>query len=138
MAALDLADVRPLKPGKLGQDLLRPAAGEARTTSKDGLMSREPGRRERPAQFLGESNTDTGGDFFRVTWGPPFCLEKFFSSGPQKSGPGKAQGRFEIPAHRKQSEEQQATPTTTQTALPHCRCDVYSTQPQVMIPHAWG
>ncbi len=25
---LDLADVRPMKPGQLGQDLLRPAAGE--------------------------------------------------------------------------------------------------------------
>ena len=63
MPALDLADVRPMKPGQLGQDLLRPAAGEAEMTSKDGLMSREPGRRERPAQFLGKRQASTGGDF---------------------------------------------------------------------------
>jgi len=45
LASFDLADVRPMKPGQLGQDLLRPAAGEAEE-----------------AHFLGERQTGAGGD----------------------------------------------------------------------------
>ena len=57
---------------------------------------------------------------FSGDMGTSFLFEKVFSFGPQKSGPGKTQGRFETPTHRTQSEEQPATPTITQTALPPC------------------
>ena len=44
LPSFDLADVGSVKPGQLGQDFLRPAAGEAQE-----------------AQFLGEDYADAGG-----------------------------------------------------------------------------
>jgi len=46
LPSFDLTDVGAMKPGMLGQDLLRPTAGEAQK-----------------AQFLGEGRADAGGSF---------------------------------------------------------------------------
>ncbi len=96
LPALDLADVRPVKPRQLSQDLLRPAAGEAQTTSRDGLVSREPGRRERPAQLLREDRTDTGGSFLGWHADLLFVVKKTGFFRPTKKRPREDPGPLGI------------------------------------------